>query len=283
MKIRKAIFPVAGLGTRFLPATKASPKEMMPIVDKPLIQYAVEEAIRAGMTELIFVTSGMKRAIEDHFDQNFELEYKLKQQEKLALLKVVQEIIPAGVSCVYVRQKEALGLGHAVLCARDIVGDEPFAVLLADDLIDGPGLDEMVQVMSAKKAAGILAVEEVDPQQTDQYGIVTIDASLRIQNMVEKPKPADALSNLGVVGRYILPPEIFNVLQTIPAGRGGEIQLTDGIAHLLAQHAIYAHRFSGVRYDCGAKLGYLKANAMLGLKHPECGQAWRDYLKGLAL
>ncbi len=283
MKIRKAVFPVAGLGTRFLPATKASPKEMMPIVDKPLIQYAVEEAIRAGMTELIFVTSGMKRAIEDHFDQNFELEYKLRKQEKWALLQAVQGIIPEGVSCVYVRQKEALGLGHAVLCAQDIIGDEPFAVLLADDLIDGPGLDEMVQVMQAQGAAGILAVEEVHPQETAQYGIVTINERLRIQNMVEKPQPAEALSNLGVVGRYILPAAIFKILQTIPAGRGGEIQLTDGISCLLAEFPIYAHRFSGVRYDCGAKLGYLKANVMLGLKHAECGQDWRDYLKGLAL
>jgi UTP--glucose-1-phosphate uridylyltransferase len=283
MQITKAVFPVAGLGTRFLPATKASPKEMMPIVDKPLIQYAVEEAVRAGVTELIFVTSGMKRAIEDHFDQNFELEYKLKQQEKLALLKMVQEIIPHGVSCVYIRQKEALGLGHAVLCARDVVGDEPFAVLLADDLIDGPGLDEMVEVMQQKKVEGLLAVEEVDPAHTDQYGIVMLDANLRIHNMVEKPKPAEALSNLGVVGRYILPAQIFSALASLSAGRGGEIQLTDGISKLLPDHSICAHRFSGTRYDCGAKLGYLKANLMLGLKHPECGQEWRHYLKGLAL
>jgi UTP--glucose-1-phosphate uridylyltransferase len=283
IKVRKAIFPVAGLGTRFLPATKASPKEMMPIVDKPLIQYAVEEAVRAGITELIFVTSGMKRAIEDHFDQNFELEYKLKQQEKWALLKEVQEIIPEGVSCVYIRQKEALGLGHAVLCARDIIGNEPFAVLLADDLIDGPGLDEMIEVMHQKNAKGILAVEEVDPQQTDQYGIVTIHQDLRIQDIVEKPKPVEAKSNLGVVGRYILPPEIFNILQHIPAGRGGEIQLTDGIAKILQDFPIYAHRFSGVRYDCGGKLGYLKANLMLGMQHPECGDAWRHYLKNLVL
>ncbi|MCX7122417.1 MAG: UTP--glucose-1-phosphate uridylyltransferase GalU [Gammaproteobacteria bacterium] len=283
MKIKKAIFPVAGLGTRFLPATKASPKEMMPVVDKPLIQYAVEEAIRAGMTELIFVTSGMKRAIEDHFDQNFELEYKLKQQEKWALLEAVQGIIPSGVSCVYVRQKEALGLGHAVLCARDIVGDEPFAVLLADDLIDGPGLSEMIDQMPQKEASGMIAVEEVDPQQTNQYGIVTLGPDLRIENIVEKPKPEEALSHLGVVGRYILPAAIFDILQAMPSGRGGEIQLTDGISRLLVQHPIYAHRFSGVRYDCGAKLGYLKANLMLGLQHPECGQEWRHYLKGLIL
>ncbi len=283
MKINKAVFPVAGLGTRFLPATKASPKEMMPVVDKPLIQYAVEEALRAGMTELIFVTSGMKRAIEDHFDQNFELEYKLRQQEKWALLQSVQEIIPDGVSCVYIRQKEALGLGHAVLCAANVVGNEPFAVLLADDLINGPGLDEMVAVMQARQAAGVLAVEEVNPQQTDQYGIVTIDAQFRINNIVEKPKPTEALSNLGVVGRYILPAEIFQVLQTLPAGRGGEIQLTDGISCLLEQFPLYAHRFSGVRYDCGAKLGYLKANLMLGLQHPECGAQWRKYLETLKI
>ena len=181
------------------------------------------------------------------------------------------------------RQKEALGLGHAVLCARDIVGNEPFAVLLADDLIDGPGLDEMVRSMTQHQAAGVLAVEEVDPQHTNQYGIVTLDSDLRIQNIVEKPKPAEALSNLGVVGRYILPSAIFEILQNIPAGRGGEIQLTDGISCLLKDFPIYAHRFSGQRYDCGAKLGYLKANLMLGLAHSECGQAWRDYLKGLAL
>ncbi len=278
-KITKAVFPVAGLGTRFLPATKASPKEMMPVVDKPLIQYAVEEALRAGITDLIFVTSSAKRAIEDHFDQNFELEYKLKEKEKWDLLKEVQGMPPKGVNCIYVRQQEALGLGHAVLCAKDLIDNEPFAVLLADDLIDGPGLDEMVDVLTHKHAAGVLAVQEVPQDEVSSYGIVSINQEGRIRNMVEKPNSKDAPSNLAVVGRYILPAEIFAALEQTQKGRGGEIQLTDGIAKLLQDHEILAHRFSGTRYDCGDKLGYLKANLHLGLKHPECGAEWRDYLK----
>ena len=283
MKVTKAIFPVAGLGTRFLPATKATPKEMMPVVDKPLIQYAVEEAVRAGITDLIFVTSSAKRAIEDHFDQNFELEMKLREKEKFALLEQVQNIIPAGVNCIYIRQKEALGLGHAVLCARDLIGDEPFAILLADDLIDGPCLTEMIQVMVGKNAKGMLAVQEVPKNETQNYGILVADKNARVQELVEKPKPEHAPSNLAVVGRYLLPPQVFKYLETTEKGAGGEIQLTDAIAKLLAEYPIYAHQFSGVRYDCGDKLGYLKANLQLGLKHSECGQGWRDYLKSLVL
>lgn len=281
MKITKAVFPVAGLGTRFLPATKASPKEMMPVVDKPLIQYAVEEAIRAGITDLIFITSSAKRAIEDHFDQNFELEYQLKTKEKWDLLEAVQNIPPAQVNCIYIRQKEALGLGHAVLCAKDVIGNEPFAVLLADDLIDGPGLDEMIAVAQGPDVKGVLAVQEIDVAQSAQYGMVAVDSSNRITNIVEKPEPKEAPSSLAVVGRYILPPQIFEALARTQKGRGGEIQLTDGIAQLLKTETLHAHRFSGIRYDCGDKLGYLKANLMLGLKHPECGAAWRDYLQTL--
>lgn len=280
-KISKAIFPVAGLGTRFLPATKASPKEMMPVVDKPLIQYAVEEALRAGITDLIFVTSGSKRAIEDHFDQNFELEFKLKEKEKWDLLKELENIPPAGINCIYIRQKEALGLGHAVLCAKDLIDDEPFAVLLADDLIDGPCLDEMVGSLKQQGVAGVLAVQEVPQEEVSQYGVVAADKSGRIQKMVEKPKPEEAPSNLAVVGRYILPPQIFKALEQTQKGRGGEIQLTDGIAKLLDNYPIMAHRFSGIRYDCGDKLGYLKANLMLGLQHKECGEEWRSFLKQL--
>ena len=281
MKITKAIFPVAGLGTRFIPATKACPKEMMPIVDKPLIQYAVEEAIQSGITDLIFVTSSSKRAIEDHFDQNFELEYQLTQRKKWQLLAEVQSIPPKGVNCIYIRQHEALGLGHAVLCAKDLIGNAPFAVLLADDLIDGPCLSEMLIAMQEKQAAGVLAVQEVPRVETESYGIVSADSSGRVRAMVEKPKPEAAPSNLAVVGRYLLPPEIFKYLAVIQKGAGGEIQLTDAIAALLAEYPMFAHRFSGTRYDCGDKLGYLKANLHLALKHKECGQAWRAYLKGL--
>lgn len=281
MKITKAVFPVAGLGTRFLPATKASPKEMMPIVDKPLIQYAVEEAIHAGITDLIFITSGSKRAIEDHFDQNFELEFKLREKQKWDILASVQNIPPANVNCIYVRQKEALGLGHAVLCARDLVGDEPFAVLLADDLIAGPGLSEMIAAMQKQKMAGVLAVQEVASEVVNQYGIVATDHADRITKIVEKPEFSDAPSRLAVVGRYVLPAAIFKQLEMTPKGRGGEIQLTDAIAGLLAEYPLLAHRFSGTRYDCGDKLGYLQANLQLGLEHPECGQAWRAYLQGL--
>jgi UTP--glucose-1-phosphate uridylyltransferase len=248
-----------------------------------LIQYAVEEALRAGIRDLIFVTSSAKRAIEDHFDLNFELEYKLKEKEKWDLLKDVQNIPPRGVNCIYVRQQEALGLGHAVLCAKDLIDDEPFAILLADDLIAGPGLDEMVQVMESRHAAGVLAVQEVPKSEVSHYGIVSTDASGRIEKMVEKPVVADAPSNLAVVGRYILPPQVFAALEQTQKGRGGEIQLTDGIAKLLQHYPILAHRFSGTRYDCGDKLGYLKANLHLGLQHAECGEEWRKYLKQLEI
>lgn len=283
MNIKKAVFPVAGLGTRFLPATKASPKEMMPVVDKPLIQYAVEEAVKAGITDLIFVTSSTKRAIEDHFDQNFELEMKLKEKNKLKLLTEVQNIPPHGINCIYVRQQETLGLGHAVLCARDLIGDEPFAVLLADDLIDGPGLGEMLKAMTAKKAQGILAVQEVPKDETESYGIVVTDKNGRVESVVEKPKPKDTTSRLAIVGRYILPAQIFKYLAITKKGTGGEIQLTDAIAQLLKEYPIFAHKFSGTRYDCGDKLGYLKANLHLGLKHEECGEEWRTYLQKLKL
>ncbi len=282
-KISKAVFPVAGLGTRFLPATKASPKEMMPVVDKPLIQYAVEEALRAGITDLIFVTSSAKRAIEDHFDQNFELEYRLKQKESWALLKALQNMPPKGVNCIYVRQQEALGLGHAVLCAKDLIDNEAFAVLLADDLIEGPGLEEMVEIYYEKQAAGVLAVQQVAREEVSHYGIVSVSPASRIEKIVEKPAVSDAPSELAVVGRYILPSQIFAALEHTHKGRGGEIQLTDGIAKLLEEHPIFAHRFSGTRYDCGDKLGYLKANLHLGLTHPECGEEWKKYLSQLEI
>lgn len=280
-KVRKAIFPVAGLGTRFLPATKANPKEMMAVVDKPLIQYAVEEAIAAGVDELIFVTSHAKRAIEDHFDRNYELEAKLKEKGKRKLLEQVQNLLPSHVNVVYVRQHEALGLGHAVLCAKHLIHDEPFAVLLADDLIDGNGmpcLKQMVDVYEKHKA-GVLAVQEVSEDETDQYGIVVVDNQHRIQKIVEKPKPQDAPSRLGVVGRYILPGKIFELLEKTQRGSGGEIQLTDAIADLLKSDTVIAHNFTGTRYDCGSKLGFLKANMEYGLKHPEFGDAWAGYLK----
>ena len=279
--IRKAVFPVAGLGTRFLPATKASPKEMMPIVDKPLIQYAVEEAIAAGIQEMIFVTSGEKRAIEDHFDKNYELETKLKEKNKLDLLEQLQNIPPRGITCVYIRQQEALGLGHAVLCAKHLIGDEPFAVLLADDLIQAktPCLEQMVKIMKDKHSAGVLAVEEVAPSETKSYGIVAMDAKHNIQKIVEKPDPSKAPSNLAVVGRYILPSSIFAYLEKVRPGAGGEIQLTDAIAELIKTETVIAHPFSGRRFDCGSKLGYLQANLEYGLAHPECGKAWGEYLK----
>jgi len=278
--IRKAVFPVAGMGTRFLPVTKASPKEMLPIVDKPLIQYAVEEAIAAGCNELIFVTSGEKRAIEDHFDKNYELESKLKEKNKLDLLEQVQNIPPKGISCVYIRQQEALGLGHAVLCAKQLIGDEPFAVLLADDLIKtSPAcLEQMAKKMSSEKCSGVLAVERVPAAETQQYGVVAIDKDYAINKIVEKPKPEHAPSNLAVVGRYILPSSIFQYLENVKPGAGGEIQLTDAIADLIKTERVLAHAFDGHRYDCGSKFGYLQANLEYGLLHPECGSKWSEYL-----
>ena len=280
-KVRKAVFPVAGLGTRFLPATKANPKEMMAVVDKPLIQYAVEEAIAAGIDELIFVTSHAKRAIEDHFDKNYELEAKLIEKGKEALLAQVRNLLPSHVNVVYVRQQEALGLGHAVLCAKHLIHDEPFAVLLADDLIDGNGkpcLKQMVEVYD-RQGHGVLAVQQVPAETTGQYGIVAIDNNCYVQKIIEKPKPVDAPSQLGVVGRYILPGSIFRLLEQTQRGSGGEIQLTDAIADLLKTEPVVAYPFDGVRYDCGSRLGFLQANLELGLKHPDCGERWAAYLK----
>ena len=284
-KITKAVFPVAGLGTRFLPATKASPKEMLPVVDKPLIQYAVEEAVAAGITELIFITGRNKRSIEDHFDKAYELETELENKNKQKLLDIVQGIIPRSVTCVYIRQPEALGLGHAVLCARPVVGNEPFAVILADDLIDGePGaMEQMVKVFDETHCS-VMGVETVAPADTASYGIVEVSeagARLRVSSIVEKPRPEDAPSNLAVVGRYILTPRIFDKLINTKPGAGGEIQLTDGIAALLQEEEVLALPFTGVRFDCGSKLGYLKATVSYGLKHHEVGSPFAEYLAQL--
>lgn len=280
-KIRAAVFPVAGRGTRFLPATKASPKEMLPIVDKPLIQYAVEEAIDAGATKLVFVTGSSKRAIEDHFDTDPELEAALKKSGKDDLLKTIQDIVPPGVTCIYIRQGEPLGLGHAVLCARPAIGDEPFFVHLADDLIAGatPCLTQMA-AEHERHGGGVIAVETVPPEETSSYGIVAVDEAddNRIVRMVEKPAPQDAPSNLAVVGRYLLPGMIFDKLEKTGRGAGGEIQLTDAIADLLDESPIYAYAFQGERFDCGSKLGYLKATVAHGLQHPDTGDAFREYL-----
>ncbi len=283
-RIRKAVFPVAGMGTRFLPATKANPKEMLPIVDKPLIQYAAEEAIAAGITELVFVTSSAKRAIEDHFDKNYELEAELKAREKHELLKLVHDVLPDGVSCAYVRQPEALGLGHAVLCARPIVGHEPFAVILADDLIYSSGDNCLAQMtrIHAEQGCSVLGVEEVAPSETDKYGIISGETAgerlSRVTRIVEKPAPDKAPSTLGVVGRYILTPRIFEFLETIGAGAGGEIQLTDAIAALIGVEQVLGYEFEGIRYDCGSKLGYLQATVEYALRHPELKEPFRDYL-----
>jgi len=284
IKVKKAVFPVAGMGTRFLPATKANPKEMLPIVDKPLIQYAAEEAISAGIEELVFVTSMSKRAIEDHFDKNYELEAELEARGKEKLLEVVRNVVPSGISCVYVRQPDALGLGHAVLCAEPVIGDEPFAVILADDLIDGEGSSCLSQMAAAFEynRCSLLGVEEVPHEETDKYGVVKADAiddSLsRVSSIVEKPKPADAPSNLAVVGRYILTPRIFHHLKNTPRGAGGEIQLTDAIADLLKEEQVMGYKFKGTRYDCGSKLGYLLATVEYGLKHDELAKDFDDYL-----
>ena len=286
-KITKAVFPVAGLGTRFLPATKANPKEMLSVVDKPLIQYAVEEAIAAGIKELIFITSWSKRAIEDHFDKNFELEYVLKARGKTQQLKEIKEMIPSDVRCVYVRQAEALGLGHAVLCAKSLIKDEPFAVLLADDLIwseSAPVLSQMRDVYEKYSADGVIAVQTVRPSETEQYGVVEISGlEHQITGVVEKPKAEEAPSNLGVVGRYILPPEIFSALENVETGAGGEIQLTDAISALLQNQKIHAHLFDGKRYDCGSKFGYLQANVEYALRNESLGDRMRDYLGKLKL
>ena len=284
--IRTAVFPVAGRGTRFLPATKSSPKEMLPVVDKPLIQYAVEEAVAAGATKLVFVTGASKRAIEDHFDVDFELETTLEKTGKIELLKLLREIVPAGVSCIYIRQGTPLGLGHAVLCAEPAVGDEPFFVHLADDLIfsDVPCLKQM-SVHYARYGSSVLGVETVPRDQTGSYGIVAVeeqdDGRLDVKRIVEKPAPEDAPSNLAVVGRYILTPSIFGELTSIGRGAGGEIQLTDGIAALLAKEKVSVLPFTGTRYDCGSKIGYLRATVEYALRHPELGENFRAYLEGV--
>ena len=284
--VRKAVFPVAGLGTRFLPATKASPKEMMPIVDKPLIQYAVEEAVAAGIDEMIFITGRTKRAIEDHFDKAYELENELALKQKSALLEEVRNLLPKSIKCIFIRQPEALGLGHAVLCARPAIGNEPFAVLLADDLLDGnpPVMKQMTDVF-AREACSLLAGMDVPLADTASYGIVgstAIDARLeRVERIVEKPQPEQAPSTLAVVGRYILTPRIFHFLERVRPGSGGEIQLTDAIAALLDEERVLAYRYSGARYDCGCKLGYLQAMVEFGRRHPEVGAAFTNYLKTL--
>lgn len=286
-KIRKAVFPVAGLGSRFLPATKAQPKEMLPVVDKPLIQYAVEEAVAAGITEMIFITGRNKRAIEDHFDKAYELEAELEAAHKTALLEVIQHVIPKHITCIYIRQSSPLGLGHAVLCARPVVGNDPFAVLLADDFMDvesgqRPVMAQMTDIFS-REGASMLAVQDVPRADTRQYGIVSVSPFQpnleSVNSIVEKPTPDNAPSTLAVVGRYVLTNKIFDYLDGLGKGAGGEIQLTDGIAALMESERVLAYRYAGQRYDCGSKLGYLKATLAMGLKHPETGEAFAEYLR----
>ncbi len=287
--IQKAVFPVAGLGTRFLPATKAQPKEMLPIVDKPLIQYAVEEAYEAGIRHMVFVTGRNKRAIEDHFDTAYELETELEAAGKQQLLELVRSIKPEDMDCSYVRQSRMLGLGHAVLCAQPLVGNEPFAVLLADDLMigadGGPGvLSQMVEVYR-RVGTSVLAVQEVPQDHVRRYGIVAGDSAgerlMRVRQMVEKPQPEAAPSRMGVAGRYLLTPAVFDQIRRQPKGAGGEIQLTDGIAALLGSEGVHAYQYEGKRYDCGSKQGFLEASVELGLRHPEVGPEFRAYLQGL--
>ena len=286
-KIRTAVFPVAGRGTRFLPATKASPKEMLPVVDKPLIQYAAEEALAAGAEKLVFITGYSKRAIEDHFDTDHDLEQELQAQGKRDLLAAVRGIVPSYASCIYIRQPAPLGLGHAVLCSRPVVNDEPFFVHLADDLIDAeqPCLAQMARVYEDRQGS-VLGVEEVEPNETDRYGIVATRPVAprlsQVERIVEKPKPADAPSTLAVVGRYILTPAIYQKLESTGRGAGGEIQLTDGIAALLRDENVFAYAFEGTRYDCGSKLGYLEATVEFGLKHPEFGKPFSEFVSRVA-
>lgn len=283
MKIKKAVFPVAGMGTRFLPATKASPKEMLPVVDKPLIQYAVEEAWAAGIEEMVFVTGRSKRSIEDHFDMAYELENELERRGKHEMLEFVRQLLPAGMKCVFIRQAEALGLGHAVLCAQPAIGNEPFAVLLADDLLDGKPavMRQMVDVYDYYKCS-VLGVQQVPREDTRSYGIVAStplkDRLEAVHAMVEKPKPEEAPSTLAVVGRYVLTPRIFHHLARLGKGAGGEIQLTDGIAALMAEEQVLAYRYEGKRYDCGSKMGYLEATLAMARKHPEVGQQFEQLL-----
>ncbi|MFG5778057.1 UTP--glucose-1-phosphate uridylyltransferase GalU [Comamonas sp. J-3] len=291
IRVRKAVFPVAGLGTRFLPATKASPKEMLPVVDKPLIQYAVEEAYEAGIRDMIFVTGRSKRAIEDHFDTAYELENELERAGKHAMLELVRSVSPDDMNCLFVRQPRSLGLGHAVLCAEPLVGNEPFAVLLADDLMTGPagGKGVMAQMTDAflKQGRSLLAVQEVPQEHTRRYGIVKGEPAggplMRIDQIVEKPAPEVAPSRMGVAGRYVLTPRIFDEIRNQPQGVGGEIQLTDAIERLLQHETVYAYQYSGKRYDCGSKEGFLQATVELALQHPDVGDDFRSYLKALQL
>ena len=284
--IRKAVFPVAGMGSRFLPATKASPKEMMAVVDKPLIQYAVEEAVAAGITDMIFITGRGKRSIEDHFDKAYELEAELEKRGKHELLRITREIVPEGVNCIFIRQSEALGLGHAVLCAQPIIKDEPFVVILADDFMAGEEsvTRQMVGVYE-RHHSSVLAVQDVPRDQTKQYGIVSSvrvnDELEQVSGIVEKPVPEEAPSTLAVVGRYVLTPRIFHHLRNIHPGAGGEIQLTDAIAALIKEERVLAYRYRGTRYDCGSKLGYLKATVAMGLEHPEVKEEFAAYLQSL--
>jgi len=286
LRLKKAVFPVAGLGTRFLPATKATPKEMLPVVDKPLIQYAVEEAIAAGFTQMLFVTSNSKTPIEDHFDSHFELETKLAQQEKQELLDIVQNILPQNISCAYIRQKDTLGLGHAVSCVKDFIHNEAFAVILADDLIATSGkncLQTMVDCFHTVQHS-LVAVEKIDRCQSNQYGIVSAKSPtsshyFEIDHIIEKPDPKDAPSEFGVVGRYILTPAIFQCLENIPRGAGGEYQLTDALAALLKSEPITAVPIPGKRFDCGSKIGYLEATIAYALQHPHLKEPFSNLLK----
>ncbi len=284
-RLTKAVFPVAGLGSRFLPATKASPKEMLPIVDKPLIQFAVEEAAAAGITDMIFINGRNKRAIEDHFDKAYELETELATRNKTKLLEIVQGVLPRGINCIYIRQAEALGLGHAVLCAEPVIGNDPFAILLADDLIDAavPVMRQMAEVAERERYS-VIGVMPVAQEDVGNYGIVETDPLQgrvgRISRIIEKPKAGSTPSTLGVVGRYILTPRIFHHLRSMPPGAGGEVQLTDGIARLLTDEKVIAYQFEGRRYDCGTKLGYLEAMVDYGLKHPETGTGFARFLAG---
>ncbi|RQR58534.1 UTP--glucose-1-phosphate uridylyltransferase [Burkholderia sp. Bp9126] len=284
LKVTKAVFPVAGLGTRFLPATKASPKEMLPVVDKPLIQYAVEEAINAGITEMIFVTGRSKRAIEDHFDKSYEIEAELEARGKEKLLELVRGIKPSHVNCFYVRQPEALGLGHAVLCAEKLVHGEPFAVILADDLLHGeqPVLKQLVDVFNHYHSS-VIGVETIAREDSRSYGVVEgrewEEDIIKLSGIIEKPTPEDAPSNLGVVGRYVFMPTLFDHLRKIKPGAGGELQLTDAVQSLLAHEQVLAYRYYGTRFDCGSKIGYLKATVELALQHPEVSREFEAYLR----
>jgi len=290
-RIRKAVFPVAGLGTRFLPATKASPKEMLPVVDKPLIQYAVEEAYEAGIRDMVFVTGRSKRAIEDHFDTSYELESELEAAGKEAMLQLVRSVSPSDMNCLFVRQPRSMGLGHAVLCAEPLVGNEAFAVILADDLMvgenGGPGVMAQLTTAFQKQGRSMIAVQEVPPEHTRRYGIVRGESAggalLRVDEIVEKPAPEKAPSRMGVAGRYVLTPRIFDEIRNQPRGVGGEIQLTDAIARLIQQEAVYAYQYAGRRYDCGSKEGFLEATVELALQHPQVGEHFREYLKSLQL